>query len=124
MKKLWGFVKESKTKLLAGVMLAQFGNTSTSSFFPDLMTSNNTSLASIVKTVLNMAFVLAGVIAVVYLIWGGYQYITSAGGEGSEAGKKTIINAIIGLIIVIAAFAIANYIWTLFGFTPINQQTF
>jgi len=119
MKKLWSFIKETKTKLLAGVILAQ--STNTSSFFPDFFSGDKTSLASIVKTAMNAAIALAGVVAVGYLIWGGYQYITSGGGESAETAKKTIINAIVGIIIIVAAFAIANYVWTLFVGTEINQ---
>jgi len=120
MKKLWSFIKETKTKLFSGVILAI--STNTSQFFPDIFTGNNTDLASIVKTAMNAAIALAGVIAVGYLIWGGYQYITSGGGEGAETAKKTIINAVIGIIVIIAAFAIANYVWTLFVGTEINTQ--
>lgn len=44
---------------------------------------------------------IGGAIAVVALIWGGIQYMGNP-----EAGKKTVIAAIIGLIIV----ALASYL--------------
>ena len=47
----------------------------------------------------------AGAICVVVIIYGGIQYITG-GDKGAETGKKTIIAAIIGLIIVSLAYAI------------------
>jgi hypothetical protein len=128
MKKIWNFVKNSKTKLLlalTGLVLAPSAalaqSTSTSSFFPALVTQNS-DLATLVRTILNVVFGFAGVIAVGYLIYGGYQYITSGGGDGAENAKKTIINAIIGIIVIVAAFAIANYVWSLFGLGQINNQ--
>jgi len=52
---------------------------------------------------------LAGALAVVYLIWGGIQYITG-GSKGAEAGKGIIINAIIGIIIILLTYAIISAI--------------
>lgn len=52
---------------------------------------------------------LAGAAAVLYLLWSGFQYIT-AGGDDEKAGnaRKGIVNAIIGVVIVSAAFLIFN----------------
>jgi len=69
-----------------------------------------TNLEGVISNILNVVFTLAAVVAVIYIIWGGYQYITSGGGDGAEAGKKTLINAIIGLILIIASVAIVNFV--------------
>ena len=53
----------------------------------------------------------AGAIAVVFVIIGGYQYLTSAGNEESaEKGQKTLTNAIIGVVVVVLAYVIINVI--------------
>jgi len=58
---------------------------------------------------LEWAIIIAGVVAVVFIIIGGYQYM--AGGEkGVETGRKTLSSAIVGLIIVLLAFVIINTI--------------
>jgi len=115
MKKLTTLSKRSKIKLISsGILLSQW--------FPTEL-SNRWSLPLIVQNVLRIVFVLAGVIAVVYLVWGGYQYITSGGGEGAENGKKTIVNAVIGLIIIIAAFAIVNFVWSWLTGTQLLNAT-
>ena len=50
---------------------------------------------------------IAGLVAVLFIIIGGFQYITSRGNEEqAETGKKTLTNAIIGLVIVICAYVI------------------
>ena len=46
-----------------------------------------------------------------FVIIGGYQYLTSAGNEESaEKGQKTITNAVIGLVVIILAWVIINVI--------------
>ncbi|EKD48111.1 MAG: hypothetical protein ACD_65C00121G0002 [uncultured bacterium] len=57
-----------------------------------------------------------GLIAVGMLIYGGYLYIAGAvNEEQKEKGKKTIIGAVIGIIIAGAAFAITSTIIPLQG---------
>ncbi len=54
-----------------------------------------------------------GMIAVLMLIWGGVNYLTSAGDEDkARIGKKTISYAIIGLVVAGIAYAIVNVIIT------------
>ena len=54
---------------------------------------------------------LAGVLAVFMIIWGGYKLIFSDGSSDQVAGaRKTILNAVIGLIIVILATPFVNFI--------------
>lgn len=46
-----------------------------------------------------------GVLAVIILIFGGIKYITAGGdAEKAETGKKTIIGAVIGIIIIMGAY--------------------
>lgn len=54
---------------------------------------------------------LAGVIALAYLIYGGILYIT-AGGDAEKAtkGRTAVINAVIGIIIVLLAIIIINWV--------------
>lgn len=60
-------------------------------------------LATIIKTML----FFAGIVAVIFIIIGGYRYMTSAGSEeGAKKGRATLTNALIGLVIVIMAYAI------------------
>lgn len=68
-------------------------------------------LTTTIGTIINLALLLAGVVAVVYLIIGGYQYITSGGNaEQAQAGRTTVLNAIIGLVIIFASYVIVNFV--------------
>lgn len=63
-----------------------------------------------VQTAINWATGLAGTFALIYLIYGGIQYITSGGNsKQAETAKATITWSIIGLVVVIAAYAIVRY---------------
>ena len=69
------------------------------------------NLQNYIKAIIDAALVLAGVIGVIYLIVGGYQYITASGNaEATAAAKSTIVNAVIGLIIIFAAYVIVDFV--------------
>ena len=52
-----------------------------------------------------------GIIAVVVILLGGFKWMTAAGNEDKVAdAKKLIIAGIIGLIIVLCAYAIVNFV--------------
>ena len=70
-----------------------------------------TDINSLIRTVINWLLGIAFGIAVLFLIIGGFWYITSAGNEETaEKGKNTAINAIIGIVIVILSYVIVNVI--------------
>ena len=54
---------------------------------------------------------LAAALAVIAIIYGGYQYMTAYGDEEKhKTAKKTIIYAVIGLVLAITAFGIVKII--------------
>lgn len=69
----------------------------------------------IALNVLSIAFQLAGYAAVGLVIWGGIKYIL-ANGEASKivAAKTTIQNALIGLLVVLVAVTIVDFITNLY----------
>ena len=74
----------------------------------------NTSVNGLIKTVINWLLGIAFGVAVLFLIIGGFWYITSAGNEETaEKGKGTAINAIIGIVIIILSYVIINVISSL-----------
>jgi len=68
-------------------------------------------LFEVVKNLLNTTFSIVGVIAVIMVIIGGFHYMTSQGSpEKVQKGKNTILYGIIGMVIVLSAFAIVNFV--------------
>ncbi len=59
--------------------------------------------------VINTLIGFSGVVAILFLIVGGFFYLTSAGNEEqSEKGKKILVNSVIGLVVIIMASAIVR----------------
>ena len=63
------------------------------------------------RSVINIALLLAGVVAVIFLIYGGYMYVTAGGNaEQAAAARTAIFNSIIGLAVILAAYAIISWL--------------
>ncbi len=68
-------------------------------------------LASVILNIINYVLAIVGVIALAYLIFGGFKYITAGGNEDSVDDAKAIIrNAIIGIIVIGVAAAAVNFV--------------
>lgn len=66
---------------------------------------------TIVKNITNVAVGVIGVVAVIMIIIGGYQYATSVGDAGKvKNAKNTIMYGIIGMVIAFLAYAIVNFV--------------
>lgn len=66
---------------------------------------------AIIANVVQVGLGFLGVLAVVLLIYGGFLWMTANGDAAKvETAKKIIRNAVIGLLIILAAFAIAIYV--------------
>ena len=64
-----------------------------------------------IKSILENVYFYAGILAVVVIIIGGILYATSMGDPGkTKRAKETIMYASIGLIVVLLAFAITEFI--------------
>ena len=71
--------------------------------------------------ILNAVIGIAGLVAVIFIIVGGINYMTSAGdAQKVEKGKKTILYALIGLVVCALAFAIVN--WVIVGVLKQNSN--
>ncbi len=73
--------------------------------------------SSIIGGFINLAIVVAAIIFFFMLVIGGIRWITSGGDKAqTEAARSQITAALVGLVIVFAAWAIAQLIGNLFGF--------
>jgi hypothetical protein len=77
---------------------------------------NNIRPSNFVSAVINFMLGAAGVVAFIFLLWGGLQWILAGGDkEGTEKARKKITSALIGLAIVFSAYALLFIIRALFG---------
>lgn len=80
-----------------------------------LPTSINTqsTLPGVAGVVVNSALSLIGVFFFILMVYAGFTWMKSMGSsEDVEKSKEIIQTAIIGLVIVSAAYAISNFIFT------------
>lgn len=75
--------------------------------------AGKTTFGGLVTIILQIALLVVGSVAVLFLMYGGYRYITASGNEeNAEAAKKIIFNAVLGLVIVVLSFAVITIIST------------
>ena len=77
---------------------------------------NNTGLGNrdprqIVASIIQIALGFLGVIAVVIILIGGFKWMTAAGNEEAvSSAQKILVAGVIGLVIILAAWGIANFV--------------
>lgn len=72
---------------------------------------DNETVGDIAEKIIAWILLFAGAVAVLFIIWGGFLYVTSAGNKDRiEQAKKTLTYAIVGLIVIILARFIVNFI--------------
>jgi len=71
----------------------------------------NKKLPEVIGSTIGILLSLLGVFFLILMIYAGYTWMIARGSATeTEKAKNTIINAVIGLVIVTAAYAITNYI--------------
>ncbi len=66
---------------------------------------------TIAANIINAALGLLGTITIVLIVYGGFLWMTAAGNDDAVSkAKKIMIAGVIGLVIVLSAFAIASYV--------------
>jgi cytochrome bd-type quinol oxidase subunit 2 len=68
------------------------------------------AISTLITNLTKYAVEFIGIVCIIFLIIGGIQYITSGGNqEGMQKAKATLTWAIIGLILVLSAYAVVNF---------------
>jgi hypothetical protein len=69
------------------------------------------SITPILLAAFEIVLFIAGIMAVAFVIYGGFLYITSQGEpEKIKNARTTIVNALVGLVIAIMSTAIVNLV--------------
>lgn len=78
---------------------------------PDELGIPKTSADSAIGGILSTVYWIAGVIAVIVIIVAGIMYSLSSGDSGTvKKAKDAIIYAVVGLVVVMMAFAITQFV--------------
>lgn len=76
---------------------------------------NASDLGKVIANGINFLFVVAAMLALVFLIIGGVKWLTSQGEkEGVNKARETIVASIVGLVIIFLSYLIVNFVLNLF----------
>lgn len=73
--------------------------------------SGSVPLATTIGKILSAFFGVLGIIAVLLVIWSGFQWMTG-GADGVGKAKERLKNAAIGLLLIMVAYALTNFVIT------------
>lgn len=94
--------------------LDRLENTATT-YGPYTTKADETTLATTLGIVINVALSILGIIFIFIIILAGYQWMTAQGNEQAVTkAKDSMSRAVIGLIVVISSYAIWTFIKTTF----------
>ncbi len=80
------------------------------------------NLGDIVSELLKYLFPLAGLLVLLYLLFGGFQLMTSGGDpKKMQEAKGKLTNALVGFIIVFIAYWLVQLVGTILGIEAITN---
>ncbi len=122
-------------KIIVGLSLATYLSLASSVFaaatttqlqtcatgFTALCNLGTDNFGKLVGTLLQFIFVIAVVAALLYLVWGGFKWLTSGGDKNAVSqARDHIIAAIIGLIVIFLSYFIINLLLNFFQLGTLN----
>ena len=89
---------------------------------PSGIPNATSDLQLVISNGIMIAFVIATIVVLFFLILGAFQWITSGGDkEKINKARGTIVNALIGLALLALAFLIVNVIATILGLNTLSS---
>lgn len=77
----------------------------------DLPGGGEGSLERTIGAIINIVFSVTGIIIIAFMVYAGFLWMTAGGDSGKVDNAKTIIkNTIIGLIITVLSYGIAQFV--------------
>lgn len=109
----------AQAALLDNPGLTESGSESQTDSFRDaagFSSEGNNTVGSIIATVIEAFLTLLGIIFLILMLIGGYKWMTAGGNEDQiKEAKSYIKNAVIGLAIIIMAYAITYFVFEALG---------
>ncbi len=82
------------------------------------------SFSGVIPALITTIFIIAIIVALLYLVWGGFKWLTSGGDKAAVAqAREHIIAAIIGLVIIFLSYFILNIVLGFFGLGSLGTFT-
>ena len=78
--------------------------------------NNTNNIQTLIGTIIKAVLGVVGSLALVMFIYGGLLWMTAAGNtERVEKGKKTIVWAVLGLVVIFTSYALVKFILLAIG---------
>ena len=78
--------------------------------------SKFSTVPDIIRNGFNIVITIAGVVFVVLMLIGGIMYLASAGNdESTKKARQLLLDSVIGLVIVVTAWAVGLYVLQVLG---------
>ena len=72
---------------------------------------DNLDIGKLIVGLINLIFILSVVVALLYLIWGGFKWLTSGGDKTAVQGaREHLVAAIVGLVVIFLSYFILNFV--------------
>jgi len=106
------FKKIYSTTIALGLLVVQKVHAAPSLGFPDNFAGfQTTDIYAAIDSIVRIIAGFLGIITVLLILWGGIIWMSSFGDQDKiEKAKKLISAGVIGLVIVLASFAIASFV--------------
>lgn len=79
--------------------------------FQNVGVQSTRNLKDTIAQIINIILGFLGVIAVIIILAGGFKWMTAGGNEDKVAeSRKMIVQGVIGLVVIFAAWAIASFV--------------
>lgn len=97
---------------LAPLALAAQAHAQVSIDFPTSFAGFSTQdLKKTIQNIISIIVGFLGIITIIIILAGGFKWMTSGGNEDKIAESKKLISAgVVGLVVVLAAYAIASFV--------------
>ncbi len=69
-----------------------------------------TDIPALLGNVIGWVLGLVGALFLAMFVWGGALYITAGDSKRAEEGQKTLVNAVIGVVIVMLSYTMVNWV--------------
>jgi magnesium-transporting ATPase (P-type) len=110
------------------VQIAQFGSglqPPSDAYSKDSAVANGqaalNNMTQMISNVIGIATVLAAILFIIYFLMAAYAWITSEGDSGKlQKARNQMIHAIIGLVVLVSAYAIIGLVGSVVGIDILN----
>jgi hypothetical protein len=84
--------------------------------FAELCDGDTAGVGGVISAIIKILFIVAVLLALLFLIYGGIKWILSGGDKGKvEAARGTIVAALVGLVLVFLSYFLLMLVLSFFG---------